>query len=136
MKFADPFPFDRPVDVTLPHGFTGDVEQLRADLATMGLDVRGVEREDPPPAEGEPRVTLTSGPGVAIAEAMRAAGPDFFRRNVVDATESLAALGNAAHEGALELREQAEALAKIRPVVTGGRNRFERRRAASRRWRG
>ena len=127
MKFADPQPHMGPVDVTLPNGFTGDVKQLRAALAAMGLDVRSVNREDPPPAEGEPRVTLTSGPGVVIAEAMR---------DVIDATESLAALGNVAHEGALELREQAEALAKIRPVVTGGRNRRERRRARSRRWRG
>lgn len=72
MKFADPQLITGPVDVTLPPGFTGNVEQLRDDLAAMGFDVRSVERAAPRPAEGEPRVTFTSGPGGAIAETMRA----------------------------------------------------------------
>jgi len=123
VKFADPQPLSGPVDVTLPHGFTGDVERLRADLAAMGLDVRGAKREDPPPAEGEPRVTLTSGPG---AEGAVVTTPDtaptpaeiadayVVIRDFAEAFDAMEArVGGLAREGAAEIRELAEQLARL-----------------------
>lgn len=58
----------RPVSigVVVPADYDGDVERLAADIrARVDVPVSSltVRRAEPPPAEGAPRVTLTSGPG-------------------------------------------------------------------------
>ncbi len=62
MTFTDAPTTAHRVEVIVGHSFTGDIDALRDDVsARLGQPVT-VRREKPPPAEHEPRVTVTSGP--------------------------------------------------------------------------
>jgi hypothetical protein len=76
MTFAEYLPPRGGFIITVPHDFTGDIDGIRDYVAEhlaarLGEPVTVcVERDPPPPGEHEPRVTVTSGRGVAIAAMM------------------------------------------------------------------
>jgi hypothetical protein len=87
LAFADHLSPRSGFTITVPHDYTGDVDGIR-DYVAEHLTARlgepvtvRVERDPPPPGEHEPRVTVTSGRGAAIA-AMMDAGWAAYRGHV------------------------------------------------------
>jgi hypothetical protein len=100
VKFADHLPVRSGFTITVPHDFAGDIDGIRDHVAEhlaarLGEPVTVcVERDPPPPGEHEPRVTVTSGRGVAIAAMMSAGWAEYRER--VDAEAQIASAASMA----------------------------------------